>query len=1368
MDKKSLEDIMKSKLNGDYSKVIEILPAIASSRLAECAKSGISGLGSIDSLCHGSNEDLMCSFLEDAVGYALYERGVVDSFAYTQDTTSLAINLLNLSRKDKIKSAKVSLSDADKYYGVFAITEDAFDGTIGNKKEEIENTDVTEESVEENTEDVEEQEKKSKKDSDTSEKIRNLVMSQTTGVLSELLKRYSGLFASGYEVEKPAGLLTSIGLVSLSGSEMKVKYNKADTMFMYSLFKDAFGFKEDQSRSEVDIAQAMLNEYRGSRTVIYFPYKMLEYAYGRKAPDGDRQSSLHTYKEHADSNSWDSFSRNELTKSIRRLLDAVVLWYNDNECEGRLAETLSSHLVDLVDFLGYVGECLSMCLLMCTYDVVKNKELGTFDVSVFKLRTCDPKNKLGTRNYANDIIAYGFAGGRGVDPLTLEPRFEEEEGTFVKEYGHEFNHKVSQAMPLFAYKAFDALQRKGVKPEWDNMVLGKFEDGTVLKNGSHGVSLNKNLVHFITAGSRAGKGVMTLNIMASGIYSNKSVFYLDDKPDMASMFAGMSNQMFAVNGNDYKESYDSYHQFVKQQNYSAGERTPKELLNIIGKSNTWMNLGGLYYLRAFRLCMGIIMARGMCYPDGDKENVAIPENLGGKDGILLVVDEISNIQANLQELLGMFEEKIPPRENQIKLARKSKDGIPDGIADNDNYYALCFMKNLIEDVNTLGNYARAGFATREISQSDVIVIGQNVDYAKQDTSVFKSFDSMRYNMNRCGLGNEAAPFKAKNGSFIQTMLSFKTTDAFFGYNSDFPKFFASTNRNSKAYGKLDKVTRSFGYVSSWSESDRQALVQTGNDKRELELAGNLTYFRPYLILNNNTPQYTETLLNFSEEAGISKDTVIQSNEDPNNPGSLNPRVGFENYLRGMGISDYQERLRKGIDIINHVIHDLLGYPGNWLEFITDMRPQWMFSIRDIVEGVKGNVSEMPLKNIPMNPILREYYEYDPTFGGCYNGGDAEGSSESVSEYFENGFEEEQEEESDDFIDDEPVEDFVEEYDDIEKSLDKQLSSILGDEDDDIAQLNEADIYETGYGENRTPTDQLHKSQDMQLYDILDTLRTKYGINIETDGSGWVVGQSVPLEEPRVNRQAPPDSLGEEIEDIDFTLPSSALEEIINTITKAAIKKYGGYKNIISIRVEGGGLWINNYQYTCPVAKKYAKIMPYDLAREINSGNIARLFNYETLYQMKNLAKLSFDSVSFTYEYVSTMMGFGSSISVDKFFKYLTHLQVLNIGDKQFTRGDYSEKMKEAGDMFYHYGRAARFGDMCDSILEGRKIACKSYTHDAWHNKNDGLLMRLGKSTIGVVGTVAFGATKEGIGMAKSVKNGIGAFARGFRGLLEDD
>ena len=47
-------------------------------------------------------------------------------------------------------------------------------------------------------------------------------------------------------------------------------------------------------------------------------------------------------------------------------------------------------------------------------------------------------------------------------------------------------------------------------------------------------------------------------------------------------------------------------------------------------------------------------------------------------------------------------------------------------------------------------------------------------------------------------------------------------------------------------------------------------------------------------------------------------------------------------------------------------------------------------------------------------------------------------------------------------------------------------------------------------------------------------------------------------------------------------------------------------------------------------------------------------------------------------------------------------------------------------------------------------------------------MRLGKSTIGVFGTVAFGATKEGIGVAKSVKNGIGAFARGFRGLLEDD
>ena len=224
---------------------------------------------------------------------------------------------------------------------------------------------------------------------------------------------------------------------------------------------------------------------------------------------------------------------------------------------------------------------------------------------------------------------------------------------------------------------------------------------------------------------------------------------------------------------------------------------------------------------------------------------------------------------------------------------------------------------------------------------------------------------------------------------------------------------------------------------------------------------------------------------------------------------------------------------------------------------------------------------------------------------------------------------------------------------------------------------------------------------------------------------------------------------------------------MNDITKNAIKKYGGYNNITAIKVKGGGLWINNYQYTCSIPKEYVNLMPYDLAKEVNAGCIAKMFNFATLYQMKSLGKLDFDSISFTYDYVSSMLGFGSSISVDKFFRYLPHLQTLDISDKHFTRGNYAEKAREEGDIFYHAGVASRLGDFCNNFLDGRKTAFKGYAKNTWHDKKQNLAKRLFKVGAAGVGLGMAAGARETNRFAGKVIDSIGAFTRGFRGLLDD-
>src|SRR5699024_5041223 len=157
-----------------------------------------------------------------------------------------------------------------------------------------------------------------------------------------------------------------------------------------------------------------------------------------------------------------------------------------------------------------------------------------------------------------------------------------------------------------------------------------------LRNGKHGVSLNDKLTHYIVAGSRDGKGVMTLAILASGIYSKKVPMYLDRKPEMASLLKSLSPNMFVLNGAVYEADHDTYKTFSSQDSMFNPENVPDYLCNILECNKSWLDLGDLFYMRALKLVMGIIMARG-----SGKLN---DPNFGGQDGILFIVDEFKNFQ----------------------------------------------------------------------------------------------------------------------------------------------------------------------------------------------------------------------------------------------------------------------------------------------------------------------------------------------------------------------------------------------------------------------------------------------------------------------------------------------------------------------------------------------------------------------------------------------------------------------------------------------------------------------------------------------------------------------------------------------------
>lgn len=1349
---------------GNMDSLSVVFRAVVGGRLAECSPTGLDGFSDLDGLMHGSDEDLTETYLLDSI---------IVATAYKGEALDLVTNEANEVAKilkGCTLGSMISLEQQrDNIYGALGI-----DGYSTPEDEEVLDS-YTEKYVDSEDTNKEEETSKGKSRSESDESLLRFYASHCNGIIDELLKRYTGLFASGYEVTKPTGVLSERGILKLSGSELKIEEQSVATTQMYAMFKGYLGLQEVEVRSVTKIAESIYAGYMsGASTNLYFPNKLLEFAFGRRAPRGDNQNSTNTYEKHDSAASWKGYCADELRKSVRNLVEGSLLFFLKNNVESGGDAKSVSVIESVGSFLSYLQKCMSMCLLMVEYKVVAGNP------SVFKLRLCDPDNVLGTVDYTPEIIRRAFINGTGAVPYSYEPRFEPE--SFVKEYAHEFNHNISQAMPLFAYKAFDALQRQGVEPTWKNMILGKFSDGSVLKNGTHGVSMSDRLTHQLDAGSRAGKGVMTLNLLASAIYSRKNIFYLDRKPDMASMLKAISPEMFAVNGAAWGTD-DNYGVFQNQDSYINVANIPRDLIELLGCGTSWLDLGDLFYMRALKLIMGIIMARG----DGKLHDPMF----GGDNGILLVVDEFKNFQENYAQIIDKMVNRLPGDKSMFEMKKAKLETLKEASGKNaekmatynaalsafnesyngPNFYALSYLNHMIADLEFLSSKRDAGFDPLENSLSDIFVIGQHIEHGALPYSTYKdAMLSGRYKQDgRYGLPrDQKEKLDIIHESFGFSLVSFKTCDAFFGRNHDDGRdiYLAQKNPESKAYGRLDDKAGNFAYMKSFTEDKRRRIV-ANRGRDNLDFAAECIYFKPFLVLNDDSDRFTSQMFKRCEgDEGVpwvTREEIISENPDDNDPTRLNRAVGFEQYILRMGISDYKEVLRKGVDIANYVVANCLGYTGDgasglplWMQFITDLRPEWMFTVKDVVDGARGN--RPVLLDITKNPVIAEYYRFDPTLGKSGNfGGEFTGMNDF---FFDDG------DTSEDFSDEEQQ----------RIAEDIRVADAMGDNDilegdgefdlfDDMYEnIKEGHVEETGFGsEGERYSSDPDTQRIMQLLDELARL----GVNIQvgTEGEEW---QPIDYETGQVIQggfeKAEPTEFGEDMGSIDYNGDIESYEDMMYIVTNDIIKKFGGLDRIHSLKVIGGSIVINGYYYRCKIQDMYAKNIPYDVRREINSGSISKLFNYNLIFRMNHIRDLEFDSTSFVYDYVSSAMGFGSSISVDKFFNSLSTLQVLRIGKNKFTRADYMEKI-QGDDLFYKPRVAERYAN---AIEQGLGCASKSswdWTKRTWGDKKQKLWVRIAKGTVGTAGTVTSWAGSKVVGAGKKVPGAVGKFARGVKDLF---
>lgn len=1414
-------DCVKEMSAEQKSKVEGYFPAIASSKLSSMEAVGDVGF-SFDVACTGSDRNLYLYCLVDAMVLACSTAS--DSICVCLEESRVLAGLLGYSREGSRVCSPVEVLQQFGYEGFEVsrqeMSEDQWDGVFEEPDEEdlgvvsIEDAPADEDIVvSETSEDLEEvvqehddsTEADRDKYDDIDKELDRCFGGTIPNYVSKLLNTFDLLYASGYDLRRPHGVLGAEGVYYVdSDNHCSVRSGGTVMDFgtsvkMYSLFQNRLGFKEKSCRSLGVIGLEIVSQYMSNPSVpLYFPMKCLEIMFGRVPATAKKEANgekIVYFSRSEYINSWSKYSSLVLKPHLTQMLSQCVKYFVQNTGIAENMRTLSA--VDAVNgLLDYAVSCLSSGVFVIDYKASSGLPVK------FKVRVSDPMNKLGTSDYTTAIINTVFSGNvGGLESKKMSSGLNKQLSAEyrVYEYAHEFNHRLSNATPLFAYKALEALNARGEKPNWDTAIIGQAMDDTILRNGSGGINLAGSLFHHINAGSRSGKGVMTLNMVASGIASNKALFYFDNKVDMGSMLSSLAHggskrvypSMFVVNGSNFEK--DDFGEFSRRNDWILEENIPQEVRTLFG-SSSWETLGELFYLRAYMLSLGIIFARG-----SDSNGKADDPMFGGQDGLMVVVDEINQVQTRMLEKASIMADVVPPLESEYQ---NRVDAIKSAVSDEKEasklpkllrsfkrqfnasaYYALSLLKSYGDCIQSIKYKSFSGFRDSEARVSDIFIIGQNLepipvgdlnDILK--TSRYKNESDVGLNKMSTG-GN-----RVRTQSIPYQMTLFKSADAFIGYNVAQPAYLKQTDPNSNAFGVLDKVARGFAYIPSFEPVKDGEKPADQFCSREKANNPSTVYFKPYLILNQSDmdSSYVTEMFKYAyaEGAGATKEQVIAEYPDDRDPTKLNKGVGFTEYIGMMGIDNIQGRLSRGADIANHVVKNYLGYEGRlgspiplWLQFITDLRVEWMFSPQDVWAMCTGN-SEYNLGKGSKSKITGEYYQYVEDLAelqlmgvditdnsltpsmlsgeGKYSKDDIERfeiqaglSSKEDGSFPEEEYSEEQERLAD------AMGDFSSEFNESELLgdsgiKDSVLENLIGGEEGTC--LNPSGS--VGYS---AVTEAVSSANMQAIKDAMRVLNSN-GYRVSLDMGSYSVSPEGTIK----TDFSPADSqadLGSLFEGSDFEQGSNqeeAFQDIVNSITKKVIADYGGLQRIKSFAIVGDSLVINRVMYRCKIDKSIADTLFVDLRREVNAGNIIRLFNYKVLAGMTELVELKCDSASFMREYVNHSAFGSSSVPYEAYFKALPQLGVLQIGKHKISREEIDKAESEA--LYYSQTSCSKFLDSVHELSRKANSGTWSWGKSKLTDKNSRWYQKVLWTTVVLSALGATAATRgvtAGVASAKT-------------------
>lgn len=497
------------------------------------------------------------------------------------------------------------------------------------------------------------------------------------------------------------------------------------------------------------------------------------------------------------------------------------------------------------------------------------------------------------------LIAAGSA--LSIDPSTIKLIDNSEISNGIQSILAIFDEKTYNGEILFAYKPLEKILDSGGQVGLQNLLLGRDIRG---KNVTVNFQSPQLIDTLVIAGSGSGKGVVTLNMLATFIASGCPTVYVDWKPDMAAMLWDLEREtgarILAIDGLDGRTE-----DTTPVRDYGVGFNMPnvpyKNLLHTIP------------YLKAFQCMVLCAQARNQGYAGLSYK----------QQKMMFIFDEAQKMNAEYRLLRKSLDEYL--NDKDVKTENK-KEKTPEFLYTKRLQKMISDLYNGATEVrNTTGRTGNVGF----------VMLGQQADVASWADGALKKGEPFGFLVGNCSmklLGREAVDNNKYSMNGANPIGKNLTENM--GY-------FAVVNSPVADKTAADKIK----IVKTY-------LVLNKNDYVDNGEGGSLGRYTGGMLAN-----VTDTTL---------RDQLIYEDFyplDQNGQRCVNPKVGFKGLVEYIGSTipgfNLNQNLSAGYDAVNAVLGELgiTGQNGKYScieEYLFDCSADSLFSLGELQDLIRNH------------------------------------------------------------------------------------------------------------------------------------------------------------------------------------------------------------------------------------------------------------------------------------------------------------------------------------------------------------------------------------------------------------------------------